>query len=71
MWPVEGMHYSLQQAVWLLPLNLGTTAVRALMTKGWGWEHTDVVNGFLSTIAWIIFFLFITVATLKVKKNVV
>lgn len=71
MWPLEGMHFTLRSSVWLLPLNLATTAIRSIMARGWGLDQRDVYNGFLSTVFWLAFFVLITVATLRCKKSLV
>lgn len=68
---MEGMHWLLRDAVWLLPLNLATSAIRAIMNRGWGLDKPEVLNGFLSAIFWLCFFVLITVVTLRFKKNLV
>ncbi len=69
MWPLEGMHPSLRNSVWLLPLNLATTAIRSIMNRGWGLDSADVRDGFLSSAFWLAFFVAITLVTLRFKKS--
>ncbi|KAJ1526209.1 hypothetical protein ONE63_009368 [Megalurothrips usitatus] len=69
MWPLEGMHWLLRSVSWLLPLNLATTAIRAVMNRGWGLAMATVVNGVISSILWLLFFVAITVITLRLKKT--
>ncbi|KAE8736737.1 ABC-transporter, subfamily H member 11 [Frankliniella occidentalis] len=69
MWPLEGMHPLLRNSVWLLPLNLATTAIRSIMNRGWGLGSPDVRNGFLSATFWLAFFVLVTLTTLRLKKS--
>ncbi|CAH2004702.1 unnamed protein product [Acanthoscelides obtectus] len=69
IWPIEGMPTVLRYISTFLPLTLATTSLRCIMTRGWGLDHEDVYNGFISTIVWIVLFLSISFAVLKFKKG--
>ncbi|XP_066139703.1 ABC transporter G family member 20 isoform X1 [Euwallacea fornicatus] len=69
IWPIEGMPMILRYVSTFLPLTLATTSLRAMMTRGWSFLEPDVYYGFISTIAWIILFLTISLIALKVKRG--
>lgn len=52
-----------------LPLTLATSALRSILTRGWGLMEQEVYMGFVATISWIALFLIITMVALKMKQN--
>jgi len=52
-----------------LPLTLATSALRSILTRGWGLMEFEVYMGFVATISWIAIFLVITMLALKLKQN--
>lgn len=52
-----------------LPLTLATSALRSILTRGWGLMEFEVYMGFVATISWIALFLVITMVALKLKQN--
>ncbi|GAB1869390.1 ABC transporter G family member 20 isoform X2 [Camponotus japonicus] len=69
IWPVEGMPTVLRYVSQCLPLTMATTALRSILTRGWGISESNVYNGFLSTIIWIVIFLTISLLVLKFKRG--
>ncbi|KAJ6637729.1 ABC transporter G family member 20, partial [Pseudolycoriella hygida] len=67
IWPLEGMPTLLRYISLCLPLTQATTAVRFIMSRGWGLNHQDVFLGFVATIIWIAFFLAISFLVFKKK----
>lgn len=52
-----------------LPLTQATTALRCMLTRGWGLDEQEVYLGFISTLSWIIGFLVITMVVLRFKRG--
>lgn len=52
-----------------MPLTLATSALRSILTRGWGLMEFEVYMGFVATISWIALFLVITMVALKLKQN--
>ncbi|KAI4500327.1 hypothetical protein M0802_004744 [Mischocyttarus mexicanus] len=69
IWPIEGMPTILRYVSQGLPLTMATTALRSMLTRGWSISEPDVYNGFISTIAWIVVFLTISMLVLKFKHK--
>ncbi|XP_003696091.1 ABC transporter G family member 20 isoform X1 [Apis florea] len=69
IWPIEGMPSFLRRISQGLPLTMATTALRAMLTRGWDMGEMDVYLGFISTISWIILFLTISILVLKFKRG--
>lgn len=69
IWPIEGMPTILRYISTFLPLTLATTALRAMMTRGWSLLERDVYYGFIATVVWIVLFLSISLIVLKVKRG--
>ncbi|OAD53261.1 ABC transporter G family member 23 [Eufriesea mexicana] len=69
IWPVEGMPTVLRHISQGLPLTLATTSLRSMLTRGWAISKSDVYNGFIATIVWIILFLTISIMVLKFKRG--
>ncbi|XP_014615605.1 PREDICTED: ABC transporter G family member 20 [Polistes canadensis] len=69
IWPIEGMPTVLRYVSQGLPLTMATTALRSMLTRGWSISEPDVYNGFISTIAWIVVFLTISMLVLKFKHK--
>ncbi|XP_058803004.1 ABC transporter G family member 23 isoform X2 [Phymastichus coffea] len=69
IWPVEGMPTILRYLSQGLPLTMATTALRSMLTRGWTIDEPDVYSGFISTIAWIVVFLTISMLVLKFKRG--
>ncbi|KAL6445681.1 hypothetical protein ACFW04_000879 [Cataglyphis niger] len=69
IWPVEGMPTFLRYVSQGLPLTMATTALRSMLTRGWGIKEPNVYNGFFSTIIWIIVFLSISLIVLRFKRG--
>jgi ABC-type multidrug transport system permease subunit len=69
IWPIEGMPYILRNIAVGLPLTLATSALRSILTRGWGFMEFEVYMGFVATISWILLFLIITMVSLKLKQN--
>ncbi|XP_017774597.1 PREDICTED: ABC transporter G family member 20 [Nicrophorus vespilloides] len=69
IWPIEGMHYSLQTIAYVLPLTKCTESLRYILAKGWTIDYREVYTGFISISAWIFFFLILSILLLKFKKG--
>ncbi|KAG5345492.1 ABCGN protein, partial [Acromyrmex charruanus] len=69
IWPVEGMPTILRYISQGLPLTMATTALRSMLTRGWSITESNVYNGYISTIIWIIVFLTISLLVLKFKRG--
>ncbi|XP_050449540.1 ABC transporter G family member 23 isoform X2 [Cataglyphis hispanica] len=69
IWPVEGMPTFLRYVSQGLPLTMATTALRSMLTRGWGIKEPNVHNGFFSTIIWIVVFLSISLIVLRIKRG--
>ncbi|XP_029671460.1 ABC transporter G family member 23 isoform X2 [Formica exsecta] len=69
IWPVEGMPTFLRYVSQGLPLTMATTALRSMLTRGWGIKESNVHNGFFSTIIWIVVFLTISLVVLRFKRG--
>lgn len=69
IWPVEGMPIVLRYISLGLPLTMATSALRSMLTRGWGLEEPEVYNGFIATILWIFIFLSISLLVLKFKRG--
>lgn len=68
VWPVEGMHWTLQNVVALSPLTTASEAMRSVMLRGWGFAKPVVYYGFISTSCWIGVYLFLTLLSIRLKK---
>lgn len=69
IWPIEGMPTVLRAVATFLPLTMATTALRAMLTRGWEIVEKDVYMGFVATITWIVLFLSISFLVLKFKRG--
>lgn len=69
IWPLEGMHYSLQLVALVLPLTKSTESLRSILQKGWTMSNSYVWIGFVSTTCWILFFMTLSILLLKFKKG--
>lgn len=52
-----------------LPLTQATTALRCMLTRGWGIMEQEVYLGFISTLTWIVIFLAVTMIVLRLKRG--
>lgn len=52
-----------------LPLTQATTALRCMLTRGWGIMEQEVYLGFISTLSWIAIFLAVTMIVLRLKRG--
>nr|CAI5856312.1 unnamed protein product [Callosobruchus analis] len=68
IWPTETMPYWLRQISVFLPLTLATTAMRAIMLRGWGIKWPEVYWGYISSSLWIAIFLIMSMLVLRFKK---
>ncbi|XP_036323033.1 ABC transporter G family member 23 isoform X2 [Rhagoletis pomonella] len=69
IWPIEGMPIVLRYISLCLPLTLATTSLRSILTRGWAITEKAVYSGFLSTLAWILGFLILTLLVLRAKRG--
>ncbi|XP_037295919.1 ABC transporter G family member 20 isoform X3 [Manduca sexta] len=69
IWPIEGMPWILRYVSLCLPLTLATNSLRSILTRGWPITDPEVYMGFVSTLAWIMVFLVVTLTILKFKRN--
>lgn len=69
IWPIQGMHYTLQLISYVLPLTKSTESLRYVMSKGWTLDNPDVYLGYVSMCIWISIFLTMSVLVLKFKKG--
>ncbi|KAL0277533.1 UNVERIFIED_CONTAM: hypothetical protein PYX00_004783 [Menopon gallinae] len=69
IWPIEGMHSSLQFISMFLPLTKSTESLRSMLQRGWDFSRPSVYYGFISTAGWIGLFMSISILTLKFKKG--
>lgn len=70
LWPIEGMHWTLQYVIWWSPLTHATEAMRSIMLRGWGITKPVVYNGFISTLIWICVYIGLTLLSIRLKKAV-
>ncbi|KAG8226599.1 hypothetical protein J437_LFUL007291 [Ladona fulva] len=68
MWPLEGMPRFFRYFAYCFPSTMATESLRSIMFRGWGIEMETVYLGFVTTLAWIIFFA-ITCRILLVYKK--
>uniref|UniRef100_A0A1B0B3C6 ABC transporter domain-containing protein n=1 Tax=Glossina palpalis gambiensis TaxID=67801 RepID=A0A1B0B3C6_9MUSC len=68
IWPIEGMPLVLRYISYCLPLTLATSSLRSILTRGWGVMATQVYMGFLSTLAWILGFLIMTLVAMRSRQ---
>lgn len=69
IWPIEGMPLVLRYVAYFLPLTQATTALRCMLTRGWGMDESEVYLGFIATLSWIALFLVVTMVVLKFKRG--
>ncbi|KAI4461940.1 atp-binding cassette sub-family h member 1 [Holotrichia oblita] len=69
VWPIEAMHHVLKVISYVLPLTKSTESLRAMLQKGWAFEHPAVYAGFVSTLLWIAVYLVVAILFLKFKKG--
>lgn len=69
IWPIEGMPVVLRYVAYFLPLTQATTALRCMLTRGWGLDEPEVYLGFIATLTWILLFLVVTMVVLKFKRG--
>ncbi|XP_046384407.1 ABC transporter G family member 20-like [Ischnura elegans] len=69
MWPLEGMPKVFRYLAYAMPSTMATESLRSIMFRGWGISMSTVYLGFVSTIAWIIFFLLSCVLLIKYRKT--
>lgn len=69
VWPIEAMHHVLKVVSYVLPLTKSTESLRAMLQKGWSFEHPTVYAGFISTLIWIAVYLVAAILFLKFKKG--
>ncbi|XP_026494519.2 ABC transporter G family member 23 [Vanessa tameamea] len=69
IWPIEGMPWLLRGVALCLPLTLATSALRAVLTRGWPLAEPAVYLGFVATLAWIALFLVVTLTILRFKRG--
>uniref|UniRef100_A0A1B6FR40 ABC-2 type transporter transmembrane domain-containing protein n=1 Tax=Cuerna arida TaxID=1464854 RepID=A0A1B6FR40_9HEMI len=62
LWPAEGMHGILRNITWAIPVQPAVEAYRAIVMRDWKISHPVVYKGFLSTSAWTVIFLVMTIA---------
>ena len=69
MWPINAMHPWLQYVSYAGMEAVPIISLRAIMVRGWGLEHWQVVSGFLVTGAWIAVFILASTLVLRFKKS--
>ncbi|XP_030371527.1 ABC transporter G family member 23 isoform X2 [Scaptodrosophila lebanonensis] len=69
IWPIEGMPVVLRYISLCLPLTMATSSLRSILTRGWSILQWDVYIGYLSTLAWILGFLVLTLLVLRSKRG--
>ncbi|XP_041985224.1 ABC transporter G family member 20 [Aricia agestis] len=69
VWPVEGMHVTLQYISYFLPLTKSTESLRSMLQRGWTITAPTVYYGFISTSVWMFFYLTISILLIKFKKG--
>lgn len=69
IWPIEGMYPGLKYIALFLPLTKSTECLRSITQRGWSISEPDVYSGFISTGAWVLVFLTISILLLKFKKG--
>ena len=53
VWPVEGMHWLIQDFANYLPQTMAINSMRHMIARGWGLGHLEVICGFAATVSWI------------------
>lgn len=56
IWPIEAIPRYMASFVYFLPQTLSVKAMRAIISKNWGFMHPEVNLGFASSFAWILIF---------------
>ncbi|XP_068625706.1 ABC transporter G family member 20 [Battus philenor] len=69
IWPVEGMHKTLQWISYVLPLTKSTESLRSMLQRGWTVTVPTVYSGFVSTVIWIVVYLTLSILLIKFKKG--
>lgn len=68
LWPIQTMPDFLQHFTKTLPLTLPTNAARNILSRGWGLDRIEVIQGFAIVVAWTVFFLFVAIIIFKRNK---
>lgn len=66
---ILSFHFFARYISYCLPLTQATTALRCMLTRGWGIMEQEVYLGFISTLTWIALFLAITMIVLRLKRG--
>lgn len=66
--PIENMRLIFQILAKILPFTFPAEAVRTIMVKEFGLEHTTVQLGFFMAIGWSVVIIAIGICVLKCKK---
>ncbi|XP_034939322.1 ABC transporter G family member 23-like [Chelonus insularis] len=70
LWPVEGMPDALQYISYIfIPTTIPILSLRSIIDKGYGWDESEVYQGFLVIMGWIAVFIGCALIGLKVTKN--
>lgn len=65
IWPVEGIPSGLRYISLALPTTWAATAMRSIMSRGWGIYDREVWMGFVVVGAWCVFFFILSMRGLK------
>ncbi|XP_071445179.1 ABC transporter G family member 20-like [Hetaerina americana] len=69
MWPLEGMPLVFRYLAYAMPSTMATESLRSIMFRGWGFSMSTVYLGFVTTLAWILFFLISCWLIMKYRKT--
>ena len=69
VWPIEAMHPILQYFSTFMPQTPSITSLRYMISRGWGLNRADVVQGFNSSFMHIFLYCLIACIVFKKFKN--
>jgi len=68
IWPIEAVPMGLRYISYALPTTHAATAMRSIMSRGWGMDEKGVWTGFAVIGGWIAFLFLSAVKSLKAKS---
>lgn len=69
LWPLEGMPNLLRWISYILPTTLPSLSLRGILYKGLSISDSEVYIGFLVSLAWIAFYLIVTILSVRSKSS--
>ncbi|KAL0110790.1 hypothetical protein PUN28_014028 [Cardiocondyla obscurior] len=68
IWPLEGMPKALRWLSYVLPTTYSSISLRAIIYQGLSISNSQVYNGYLISIGWILLYFIITILGIRYKS---